>query len=176
VRSIIILATVAVISLLAGIAVTGLPKDVSDDVRSDDISVATAASSTTTTAQRASTMGTEPLAGGTAPGPNGVVTSTVVPVGSLRIVVANAGGAAGVAARVAAELRGLGYGDVSATNAVTPRQDTVLVFAPGFEPSAARVAADLGFAAQRLEPEGASALTADAAPADVWILLGRDQQ
>jgi hypothetical protein len=169
----VLVVVVAVISLLAGIAVTGLPKSVPDDVVSSEISVTTPRPTTTTTAVRATT--TTIKAGSTPPNPSVTAATTLAPITSLRVVVANAGSATGAAGRAASELLALGYTNVSAANARTPRADTVVVFAPGFDDEAARLAAQLGLSTQQVAPRTAAPLTGNDAPADLWVLLGRDR-
>jgi hypothetical protein len=90
-------------------------------------------------------------------------------------VVANAGGAPGVASRTAQELRALGYPTVSATNATLTRPDTVVVHAPGREAEAGRLAAQLGLSPQQIAPQTAERLTTSGAPADLLVLLGADR-
>jgi hypothetical protein len=188
VRSILLLAAVAVISLLAGIAVTGLPEDVPDDVVSSAISV-TPTTPTTTTAvtttevstsavpelSAATTTDSRPQAttGATTTGPT--TSTTLAALTSLRVLVANAGGAPGVASRTAQELRALGYTMVSATNATRVRPDTIIVHATGREAEAGRLAAQLGLSPQQIAPQSGERLTTSGSPADLVVLLGSDR-
>ena len=170
-RSVLLVVVVAVISLLAGVAVTGLPTSVPDDVVSSEISVTSAKSTTTTTAPRAPTT---IKAGSSPPNPSDTAATVLAPITSLRVIVASAGSAAGAAGRIAGELRTLGYTNVSATDARTARADTVVAFAPGFGGDATRLAGQLGLSMQQVAPSDAAALTVNA-PADIWVILGRDQ-
>ena len=80
-----------------------------------------------------------------------------------------------IASRTADELRGLGYSTVSATNAATVRPDTVVVFAPGFEAEAARLASQLQVPAERVTAQTDGPLTINDTPGDLWVLLGFDR-
>jgi hypothetical protein len=186
VRSILLLAAVAVVSLLAGIAVTGLPEEVPDDVVSSAMSPAPASSTTTTAARPTTTTSSPPItaAPATVTPPTSTTTSaagaattstTLVPPPALRVLVANAGGAPGVASRTAQELRVLGYATVSATNAAQTRPDTVVVYASDRAAEAGRLATQLGLSPQQIAPQSGERLTTSGAPADLIVLLGSDR-
>ena len=101
--------------------------------------------------------------------------TTLVPASSLRVVVANASDASGIASRTADELRGLGYTTVSATNAASVRPNTIVVFAPGFEAEAARLASQLQVPPEQINAQPAGPITINDTPGDLWVLLGLDR-
>ena len=135
-RSILVIVAVALVALIGGIAVTGLPDSVPQDVVSGDIRATAPA------------LPTSSCRGG--PGEH---VHRVVGESALTVVVADATNAPGLAASVAQQLSKLGYAaDVVATDATAPRRETVVVYAAGREGEARRLAEQLGLASTQVEP------------------------
>ena len=89
------------------------------------------------------------------------------------MVVANGGGANGLAGDVRDDLRTQGYLEVSATNATRRFTTSIVYFAPGYEPEADRLAEDLGIA--NVEEAPAGTVTENGSAAEVIIVLGGDR-
>lgn len=179
-------AVVMVVALLAGIAVAGLPESVPSDVRASGIRPPAVVPSTepeppTTSASPPSTTAA-PVATST-PGdtdasvPVDTAPENVTPVprppSEVRVVVANAAAADGLAGRVAEQVRGLGYTDVIATNAIGRRASSAVFYSPDFSLEAEALAAALGIAT--VEPQPIEQITVDAVAADLWVVLGGDR-
>lgn len=191
VRSKLLLVLVAVVSLLAGIAITGIPESVPDDVISSQIaapastSTTTAAARTTSTTTATTTTTTEttsttPTTSSTAPSAAATTvavgtTTTLVAESALRVVVVNAGGPAGIATRTANDLRAGGYATVVTADALRPQPSSVVAFAPGFEAEARRLAVALGMTTSQVVPRTVEQISANDRPSDLLVLLGADR-
>ena len=188
VRSFLLLAIVAAISLLAGIAVTGLPETRArrrgglrhqhdngrfhlDHAGPGDECAANRGADRVERVDRHEADRRD--RGGC--DHSTAAPTTLAPESSVRVVVANASDASGIASRTADEFRGLGYSTVSATNAASVRPDTVVVFAPGFEAEAARLASQLQVPPEQITAQTDGPLTINDTPGDLWVLLGFDR-
>jgi hypothetical protein len=188
-----ILVAVAAGGLLAGIAVAGLPDAVPDDVASSEIEPrppttttpvlrTTAVTTSTTFAAESSTpeaATTAPVTPPSSSPPRSVqptsTTTTLVPIETLRVVVANAGWADLLAARTADLLRSLGYNDVIATTGLERRLLSDVLYATGREVEAQRLANQLGIPATRVQPHPGVAVSVGNEQGDVWLLVGNDR-
>jgi len=94
--------------------------------------------------------------------------------GELRVVIANGAGTAGLASRTAKALEGLGYTQTYSTDSISPVDETVIYFAPGFREAAVALAEAMQVWAP-LEPKPGVPLTPDGADADADLVavLGR---
>lgn len=109
----------------------------------------------------------------TAPATTGPATPTPPPDrADITLVVLNGTTESGGAGRIAAQAESLGYQGVTADNAPTSTDPSVVYFRPGRRPAAVRVGRDLEVDAIRALPR--SGALADAAPesADVVLVLG----
>jgi hypothetical protein len=200
-RGALLVVAVGGLGLLLGAAIAGRPQDVPNDVvvtrvpdvttttttiteatRETDATTAPSRSSTTSTTERAGRS----VTGGTttsslrttSTSTSTVPATTLAPEAGLRLVVANATDAPGLAARTVALLRAMGYADSVPTDAVTTRPDTIVVHVDGRWGEATRLAAQLGLAPTQVLPRPAEPLTIvddDEGDADLWVLLGADR-
>lgn len=103
-------------------------------------------------------------------------TSTALaPPGSVSVVVANATDYPGLAADARDTLRGLGYGDVVATDSRENRQTSTVYFRPARSGEARRVAEQLGLASDDVASQPEESVTVDDLVGDIVVLLGADQ-
>ena len=93
----------------------------------------------------------------------------------MRVVVVNATNVSGVAARTAEQLRGFGYTDVVATDAVVDRPDSMIVYVDGRSGEALRLAVQLGLDPGRVQPRQVGPLTVEQEDGDIWVLMGGDR-
>lgn len=182
-------ALVMALALLSGVAVAGLPEAVPDDIRAaqirppasvpstepQDSSPATSSEAQMTEPPPTATAPTSTALGAASTTPPSVTATapTPLPPSEVRVVVANAAAADGLAGRVAEQARGLGYEDVVATNAVDRRAVSVVYYSPEYEIEAEALAGALGIAA--IEPQPAEQITVDGTAADLWVVLGGDR-
>ena len=89
-------------------------------------------------------------------------------------MVANAGGANGLAASYADRVRALGYAEVEAANAVDRRNSSIVYWGPGWEDEARRLASELGIGAT--EPLPSAPIVLGRFDGDVWAVIGVDLQ
>jgi len=108
-------------------------------------------------------------------GPAGATPTTLAAESSLRVVVVNAGGPPGIAARTAVDLRSGGYASVVTTDAVRAQTSSLVAFAPGFEAEARRLAAALEMSPGQVTPRATAQMPANDGPADLVVLLGTDR-
>ncbi len=190
---------VVLVAFAGGAAIAGVPSDVVDDVQSVDIRPPA-----TTGGQVAADDSTAAVATTVAPGAVPATTSTPPPATDARssttvttgatstsstgdgptssaastaspaIVVANAARRPGVATAVAERLRGSGYTDVVAADALDEFAETVVYHSAGDEVAAQAVASALGLAATVVQARPEGALTVGDEPGTVWVMLGRD--
>ena len=152
-RSIVVIVAVALVALVGGIAVTGLPDSVPHDVVSGEVQATSPSPATTAV----------------------IMPTTLVGEASLSVIVVdNASNPPGLADSVVQQLSNFGYTDVVATDAIAPRSESVVVYADGREGEARRLAEQLGVAATQVEPRGDGPLTVDDATGDLLALLGTD--
>jgi hypothetical protein len=195
---------VALVGLVAGVVVTGLPTHVPSDVTSAELrspavttstrseraprageratrfGATTITSTTNATATTSSTTTTAPPANTTSPTTTPPTTTaaaapTTAAPGQLVVVVANAGAADLLAARMAAVIAPLGYTQAVATTAIERRPTSVVLFAPGRDQAALAFAAALGIASTEVQPFTGAPVTIDDARGDLWLLVGNDQ-
>jgi hypothetical protein len=102
------------------------------------------------------------------------VATTAAPA-QLVVVVANAGPADRLAARMAAVLAPLGYTQAVATTALQRQALSTILFAPGRDQEAFTLAASLGISGTQVQPFAGTAVTIDDARGDLWVLVGNDQ-
>lgn len=98
------------------------------------------------------------------------------PAGQVEVLVANATDTAGFAGNITTQLAGIGYSTLEPTNAtITPSDGlTDVHFAAGFEAEAIAVAAALQLPPSQVSALPATAPVADAAGAEVLIVLAND--
>jgi len=104
-------------------------------------------------------------------------TTTLVPEAFVRVVVANATAMEGHAGRSAARLRRLGYSNVTAVDAAADRTDTVIFFVNGRRREALRLAQQLGYSPNRVQPRPNASLTLageDGENSELWLIVGQD--
>lgn len=198
VRGALLVAAVGALALVLGAAIAGPPQDVPNDVivtRLPESTTATtteaprrgssatttsaasrtvATSSTVTTAALRTTATTGPTVTAPPTSPTGAGVA-LAPESSVRLVVANATDAPGLAARTVAVLRTMGYSDAVPTDAVTSRLDTVIVHVDGRGGEASRLATQLGVEPSQVRLRQAERLTVSEDDADLWVLLGADR-
>jgi hypothetical protein len=97
---------------------------------------------------------------------------TLISEAQLRVVVANAGGVNGLAARYTDRVSGLGYASVEPANATDRRDVSIVYWSPGREGEARRLAEQLGVAA--VEPLPGDRIVLGNFVADVWAMIGFD--
>jgi hypothetical protein len=199
VRRLVPLLLVALVALVAGVAVTGLPTRVPSDVASDELRAAAAGTITSTSTSRS-----DPIdSGGSLPPEPTIVerptttpsvssrtqpvaTSTVLPTttapppttaapAQLVVVVANAGAADLLAARMANLLAPLGYTQTVATTATDRRALSTVLYAPGRDREALALAGNIGLPTAQVQPIAGAPVTVDDARGDLWLLVGNDQ-
>lgn len=188
----IIVTGAALLALVAGIGVAGLPQSVPNDISASEIQPPPSSTTTTVpaTAARTTDDASETTESEeednelTEPSTSLRGTSTTLPAttstlaaprapSEVRVVVANGGGADGLATRVADQLRAEGYVDVLATNAAQRRNISVVFFASGFEREADELAALVGIADVQLQPT--ELISVDGDSSDLWLVLGVDR-
>lgn len=212
-RRLLIVAVVALVGLLVGVATTGLPQTVSRDIESVDIntpaptstavattsipsattsrSPASSAPPTTddeSTSEPAGTGDTSTTSSFTTPEstapfttsftPETVATpasTTLVPIESISVVVVNATDFPGLAADTRDALRGLGYGDVEATDAIDNVQSSIVYYRLGRAAEARRLTDEIGIGADDVAPQPDDQLAVDGLTGDIVVLLGTDR-
>jgi hypothetical protein len=199
VRRLVPLLLVALVALVAGIAVTGLPTHVPSDVASDELRAAPAATVTPTptsssdpidsggsltpeptiverpTRSPSVSSTTRPVATSTVPITTTAPPPTTAAPAQLVVVVANAGAADLLAARMANMLAPLGYTQTAATTATERRALSAVLFAPGRDREALTLAGNIGLPAAQVQPFAGAPVTVDDARGDLWLLVGNDQ-
>ena len=190
-KSLVVGVLVGMLALVAGAAVAGLPTSVRSDIVVSDIGQPPGTSEdATTTAQPTSTTTTPPTTLGSSTTAStdtqatdpldrsttqpAVTEPTLVSEASVRVVVANAAGTNGLAARFAELVRGLGYVDVQRATATENRPASIVYWSPGREGEARRLAEQLGIAAA--QPVPSDAIVVGNSTGDVWALIGADLQ
>ncbi len=204
-RRIAVFGSVALLALLAGVGVAGLPDSVPSDVVVSDINPSTSSApevSVTAGPPSSSTAApvttTEPARTTDAPSTTKRPTTTssstssttteettasappetppaLVGVEALNVLVVNASGVNGLATRTAVEVRAAGYVNVLVANAAQVRPDSVVFFVPGREGEAQRLAASFGVPEQLVQPRPEGQITVDNENADLWFMLGADR-
>ena len=169
VRHALVVTVVGVAALILGIVVAGQPQDVPSDVVSSRLRRArrrprrpcrpeTTASSRATTASTTTATSTMPSTSTTTTAP---APPALVPESSVRVVVADATNVSGLAARTAEQLRGFGYVDVVAADAVVDRPDSTIVYVDGRSGEALRLAVQLGLDPGGVQPRQLGPLTVE---------------
>jgi hypothetical protein len=92
----------------------------------------------------------------------------------LTVVVANAGPADRLAARMATVIASLGYVQSIVTTSVGRRPVSEIYFAPGRDQEALALANGVGLAATQVHPFPGTQLTIDDARGDLWLVVGND--
>jgi hypothetical protein len=118
--------------------------------------------------------------GGSATG-NKPTTTTAAPTTTLpakqpkdvKAIVANASDTKGAASRASDQLKAAGYNVLAPANS-TPRGDSAVYYAPGFDREAAAVATALGFPATAVKPLPTPSPVPDLKTANVLVVLGSD--
>ncbi len=168
-RSWVALLTISLLSLLAGVAIAGLPTSV-DDTITPATTTTVAADPTTTVALTTTT--TAPAITTTSAASS---TTSTPPIdrASFRVVAANGTATIGFAGRTAEQLQALGYTQVTPTDTLRPAAVTTIFYRPGFAAAAAQVATDLGLPATAVAELTDPVSQADA-DGDVVAALGDD--
>ncbi len=109
--------------------------------------------------------------------PTPAPTASAAATAEINVLVANSTGVAGLAGSVATQLtESFGYTALTPVDATGEPVTTTLVFyVPGAEGDAQKVAASLALSAGAVSPMPSSVPVADAAGADVLVLLGLDK-
>ena len=176
--------------LLMGAVIAGRPDRVANDIvatriespattTSTSVVVATAAEVPTSDTARAGERRDGPVRRPRPPTTTVAPTTpppppTLVPEASLRVVVANATGRAGLAARTVESLRQYGYTDMLATDAVTDRADTVVYYVDGRHDEAVRLAAQIALDPARVHVRPSLSLTVTGEESELWLIVGAD--
>jgi hypothetical protein len=92
----------------------------------------------------------------------------------LTVIVANAGPADRLAARMATLIRAAGYVQTVITTSSGRRPLSAIYFAPGREQEALALAEAVGLAAAQIAPFAGTPLTIDDSRGDLWLLVGND--
>ena len=179
---------VAVLCILAGLAIAGLPNSASVDatIVVPETTVAPEPEPIPTTLppvvtdppETTAPPTTQPPATTEAPTTTTTVAEPPLPDRSeLAVVVANGADIGGIAGDTAAALQVIGYVDVSATDGTEIAPFTVVYFVEGFEPSAVRLAVDLGIDPGAIGPieNAPEVLGTNVDDADLLAYLGIDQ-
>ncbi len=202
-KRLLLVLVVGVLALAAGAAVAGRPTSVPHDVVIDQPpattdSVETSApiatiptppstTSPTTTTTTTTIAATDVTSSDTDPSPETTnstsptetaavsASTTLVPESGLRLAVANATRAPGIATDHAAILRGIGYVDATAIDAATDSGTTSVYFSYGFRAEARRLAQQIGLDENVVQPRPTDSLTVDAIDADLWLVVGADR-
>jgi hypothetical protein len=149
---------VGLLSIAAGVAIAGIPDNVSVDATivvistteapEESVPATTESASTTVvettvveTTDPTTTSSTSPTS--TVEAPSTTVEPTLPDRADIIAVTANGSGQSGVAAANAARLEAVGYTDVRPRDGTTVVDLTVVYYADGFEEAAVRMAADL---------------------------------
>ena len=98
---------------------------------------------------------------------------SLTPASSI-VVVANAGPADRLAARMAAAINALGYAQTVVTTARARRPVSEVYFAPGRDQEGLALASGIGLAATQVHPFPGPAVSVDDARADLWLIVGTD--
>ena len=123
--------------------------------------------STTTTTVKGTTT--------TVPGGTTVpVATTVPPASSFKVVVANASGVQGAAARMTTTLKNAGYTTVDPVTATAKITISIVYVLPGYEAAGQQVAATLKLPAARVQPMPTPPPVASLNGAQVLLILGTD--
>jgi len=189
---------VTIISVLAAVAITGIPSSSSTDL--DDVpppvsattTASTSAPSTSTSSPAPSedpdapvtdpsAPDTEPPAtdpAATDPPPTDPSDTELEPArvdrAALEVVVVNGAGFAGVARETSDELIVLGYEDVRTTDGAEIVEATGVYAKPGLETEAERLATDLGIDSSFVFPLSATPEIINPVDADMIVYLGID--
>ena len=165
---------------------TGRPESVPRDLQAIDIPPSTSTTTTTTlppTTTTTSTTTTTTDAPATTdeatveePTTTEVTTTTttLLPERSVVVVVANASDTLGLASRTSAQLRELGYVDVSHTDGLRELPETTIYFAEGFEGEARRLARQIGVPLRLVEPRPDGPLYKGNVESQLLVMLGND--
>jgi hypothetical protein len=193
VRATVVAAGIGAVALVAGIAIAGLPGSVPNDIAMSDIAPTIASSTSTiggadssqpaqtpaTVSDSEPTMTTEtterpPVTTSqtTLATPPTTVTPSLVPESQLRVVVANAGGADGLAARFSDVVRGFGYASVEPANALSTRDASTVYWSGPREAEARRLGEQLGVSA--VEPLPPDPVVLGNFIVDLWVIVGLD--
>jgi hypothetical protein len=93
----------------------------------------------------------------------------------VRVVVVNAARVPGLASRRAAELGALGYTQVASADGLQTAGVSVVLYRPGFESEARRLAIELGLAESQIGPLGDTPQSLLDDDGDLLAVLGQDQ-
>lgn len=126
---------------------------------------------TTTTTTRPPTTTTTTT---TTPVPPTTTATPIRPVSEVVLPLVNASNTFGLGTRTRANIRDLGYVFVDRTDGVRELSETVLYYRPGVEGEAARLAVQIGFPFQRLEPLPEDPLYVGEFDPELVLMLGND--
>ena len=123
------------------------------------------------------TPSTFPVAGTTTTtttAPSSTTTTLERPTHSVKVLVANASSANGVAAAYTHELASAGWGTLTPVSALTVASTSTVYFATGQEPAAQAIASALGLSATAVQPIGPTVPLQTTGGADVVLIVGAD--
>lgn len=162
------LTAVGLVAAVAGVAVAGLPGDASS------VRVTEPATVPATTVPATSAPTTTVAATSTTEAATTTTEAPLVDRGALSVLVANAGNRSGLAGRGADALAAAGYVFVITADAATSLDASVVLYAPGFEREAARLAADLALAPESVAPFDDPSVLVEPTAANLVVLLAAE--
>jgi hypothetical protein len=167
-RSALVLIAVAILGLLAGFAIAGMPTEVdktiiNQPVSTGDVSVPVtdAGESTTATDDTTADAATTTAA-------------SAFDKSAVRVVIANATTRQLVARATADKLIAAGFTDTHPVNALRSLLESVVYVRPGFEQAAAAVAKQIALDPAIVQPLTTGQVTAADDRGDVIVVLGKD--
>ena len=170
-RSALVLIAVAILGLLAGFAIAGMPTEVdktiiNQPVSTGDVSVPVTDAGASTTAPAATTV--------TSAATTTTTAASAFDKAAVRVVIANATTRQLVARATADKLIVAGFTDTHPVNALRSLLVSVVYTRPGFEQAAAAIAKQLALDPAIVQPLATGPVTAADDRGDVIVVLGKD--
>jgi LytR cell envelope-related transcriptional attenuator len=106
--------------------------------------------------------------------PSTTATTAVVPNPAVKVLVANASDANGVAGFYTTKLSGAGWGTLTATSASTTETTSAVYYATGQQGAATAIAATLGVPASAVQPLSSAVPVQGTTGASVVVVAGND--
>ena len=169
-RSGLVLVAVAILGLLAGFAIAGMPTEVDNTiinqpVSTGDVSVPATDAGASTTPPADTTVTTDAAT---------TTAATAFDKSAVRIVIANATTRQLVARATADKLIVAGFTDTHPVNSLRSLSESVVYTRPGFEQAAAAIAKQLALDPAIVQPLTTGPVTAADDRGDVIVVLGKD--
>ena len=168
-RSALVLVAVAILGLLAGFAIAGMPTEVDNTIINQPVSTGDVSVPATDAGE--STTATDDT---TADAATTTTAASAFDKAAVRVVIANATTRQLVARATADKLIVAGFTDTHPVNSLRSLSESVVYTRPGFEQAAAAIAKQLALDPAIVQPLTTGPVTAADDRGDVIVALGKD--